>query len=266
MQSNSWPAPPTAPTPPRTKIVEHYGGYRKTLSFGFTCLVYHATTVFCKRNYNYKNDALGKTVGQMVGAARSARQNIVEGSSRAGTSKETELRLLDVAKGSLEELAGDYEAFLADINEVPWSESDERTTKVKNLDFDRFAASGDVRHEYGKHLLAMRGRFAAEIENEDPVHAANAILVTIDRAKALLHRQIEKIGDEFREAGGFTERLTKARLEERDAAAEADSPRCPICNGPMRKVVAKKGANAGNPFWSCCAYPNCDGTRRWTWH
>ena len=71
-------------------IVGKHGGYRRTLTFGYVCLVYHATEVFCARNYSYKNDALGKTVGQKVGAARSARQNIVEGSSRAGTSKEAE--------------------------------------------------------------------------------------------------------------------------------------------------------------------------------
>ena len=95
----------------KTAIIGHFGGYRKMYSFGWTCLIYHATTLFCRRNYNYKNDALGKTVGQMVGAARSARQNIVEASSRAATSKEQELKQLDVAKGSLDELAGDYEAF-----------------------------------------------------------------------------------------------------------------------------------------------------------
>ena len=100
-------------------IIGAYGGYRKTLSFGFTCLIYHATEVFCQRNFSYSNDTLGKTVGQMIGAARSARQNIVEGSSRAGTSKETELRLYDVAKGSLEELAGDYEAFLIGRGSIP---------------------------------------------------------------------------------------------------------------------------------------------------
>lgn len=85
-----------------TPIIGAYGGYRKTLAFGYVCLVYHATTLFCRRVYDYKSDPLGKTSGQMVGAARSARQNIVEGSSRAGTSKETELRLYDVARGSLE--------------------------------------------------------------------------------------------------------------------------------------------------------------------
>ena len=84
-----------------TEVISAYGGYRKTLSFGMTCLVYHATTTFCRRNYNYRNDPLGKTVGQMIGAARSARQNLVEASSRAGVSSETELNLLDVAKASL---------------------------------------------------------------------------------------------------------------------------------------------------------------------
>ena len=249
-----------------TPVIGHYGGYRKTLSFGLTCLVYHATTLFCRRNYNYKNDALGKTVGQMEGAARSARQNIVEGSSRAGTSKETELKLLDVAKASLQELAGDFEAFIVDAGEAPWSESDANYVKVKRMAFDDFESTGDLRHEYGKHLLAMRARFAPALENEDPIVAANAILVTIDRACALLHRQIEKIGEDFREQGGFTEHLTKVRLEARDAAiAASDAPKCPKCGGPMRKVVAKKGTNAGNPFWSCQASPNCNGTRKWEW-
>jgi len=71
-----------------TQIIGAYGGYRKTFAFGYTCLVYHATCAFCRRNYDRTNDALGKTAGQMVGAARSARQNIVEGSARAGTGRE----------------------------------------------------------------------------------------------------------------------------------------------------------------------------------
>ena len=257
-------APTGGATGVATRIIGPYGGYRKMLSFGLTCLVYHATTLFCKRNYNYKNDALGKTVGQMVGAARSARQNIVEGSSRAGTSKETELRLLDVAKGSLEELAGDYEAYLIDAGELPWSERDPRAIRVRTLAFDCFDAGEDVRHAFAAHVLAMRQRFAAELESEDPIHAANAILIVIDRANALLARQIERTGEEFREQGGFTERLSRARLEQRDAQIAAEgAPKCPNCGGPMRKMIAKKGANAGHPFWSCRAFPACHGTRPW---
>ena len=86
----------------------------------------------------------------------------------------------------------------------------------------------------GNDHLEMRKRFAAALENDDPII--------------------------------FTEHLTKVRLEARDAAiAASDAPKCPKCGGPMRKVVAKKGSNAGNPFWSCQAYPNCTGTRKWEW-
>ena len=247
-----------------TEIIGAYGGYRRTLSFGFACLVYHATEIFCGRNYSYKNDALGKTVGQMMGAARSARQNIVEGSSRAGTSKETELRLYDVAKGSLEELAGDYEAFLIGRGEVPWAENGPRVSRLMSLALDRYQGSLS-RHDYGKYILAMRSRFAPFLEAEDPVVAANSILIAIDQACKLLHRQMESIAATFREEGGFTERLSKARLETRDAQVAAQgAPTCPKCGKPMRKMVARKGRNAGNAFWSCTGYPDCNGTRNYT--
>ena len=248
-----------------TEIIAPHGGYRKMLSFGFTCLTYHATTTFCNRNYNYKNDALGKTVGQMVGAARSARQNLVEASVRAGASSATELRLLNVALGSLQELAGDYEAFLIDRGKAPWSTSSSQAVSFRAVSFDPFEppTTGDDRHAFGEHLLRMRNRFAPYLEPEDPVAAANGILMCIDRAAALLHRQIEKTAASFTEHGGFTERLSKARIEARDSAvAVEETPICPECGAPMRKRVARKGANAGNPFWSCSKWPECKGTRK----
>ena len=232
----------------RFRIIGHYGGYRKMFSFGFTCLVYHATTLFCRRNFNYRNDALGKTTGQMVGAARSARQNIVEASSRAATSKEQELRQLDVAKGSLDELAGDYEVFLVDAGEAPWSQSDERYQAVKALKLDTFDASDDLDHEFGK----------------DPLVAANAILITIRRAAAFLKGQMDKTADAFLEEGGFTERMSRARIAARDEQARSShgaTPKCPRCGRDLRKMVARKGRNAGNEFWGCSGYPECDFTR-----
>ena len=246
------------------QIIGHYGGYRKMYSFGFTCLVYHATTLFCSRNFNYKNDALGKTVGQMVGAARSARQNIVEASSRAATSKEQELRQLDVAKGSLDELAGDYEVFIIDAGEAPWSQSDERYRAVRSLQLDAFDKSEDVDHEFGKYILAMRKRCAGWLENEDPIVAANSILITIRRAIGLLKGQMDKTADVFIEEGGFTERMSRARIEARDENARnahGKMPKCPKCGRPLRKMVARKGRNAGNEFWGCSGYPDCDFTR-----
>jgi len=248
-------------------IIAPYGGYRKMLSFGFTCLVYHATETFCRWNFDYRNDPLGKTAGQMIGAARSARQNLVEASSRAGTSVETELRLLDVAKGSLQELAGDYEAFLLGRGVAPWSEASAEAGAFRALRFDVFEpGEGDVRHAFGVHFLRMRERFAPVLESEGAEAAANGILLCIDRASALLRRQMEKTADAFTAAGGFGERMSRARIEARDAeratgAGEEDGPECPKCGGAMRRTLAKKGRNAGHPFWSCRKWPECDGTR-----
>ncbi len=246
-----------------TEIIGAYGGYRRTFSFGFTCLIYHATEQFCLRNYSLKNDPLGKTSGQMLGAARSARQNIVEGSSRAGTSKETELRLYDVAKGSLEELAGDYEAFLIGRNEVPWSENDLIACRLASLGLAQYVGTLS-RHDYGEYIIEMRKRFAEFLEADDPIVAANSILIVIDQTCKLLHRQMESLAKVFREEGGFTERLSRARIETRDAKeATSDAPTCPKCGRLMRKAIARKGRNAGNPFWACTGYPQCDGTRNY---
>lgn len=210
----------------KTVIIGHFGGYRKMYSFGWTCLIYHATTLFCRRNYNYKNDALGKTVGQMVGAARSARQNIV------------------------------------DAGEAPWSRHDPRFAAVRALTLDPFEATDDLDHAYGAYTLRMRARCAAWLENEEAEIAANAILVTIRRACALLTGQMQRTATDFTTEGGFTERMSAARLAARDAAVQAAGvPACPKCGRPMRKMVARKGRNAGNAFWSCTAYPDCTGTR-----
>ena len=236
-----------------------FGGYRKLHSFGFVCLVYHATTRFCRRVYPWKEDPLGKTSGQMIGAARSARQNIVEASSRASTSKETEIKLLDVAKASLDELLGDYEAFLIDNDQLVWSEKDERWQSVAALKLDEFSATEDVLHEFSRHIIEMRRRFADWLEHEDPYVAANAIIVIINRAASLLFRQMERAMADFEREGGFRERMTRLRIEQREAlkAAEPPPPSCPACGKPMTRRKAKTGPNAGKPFWGCTGYPAC---------
>ena len=60
-------------------------------------------------------------------------------------------------------------------------------------------------------------------------------------------------------------RNQKKKIKKNIIRKEGKKMKCPKCGGPMRKVVAKKGSNAGNPFWSCQAYPNCNGTRKWDW-
>ena len=251
------------------KIIAHHGGYRTLLSFGFVNLIYHATMVFCERNYNYKNDPLGKSRGQMEGAARSARQNIVEASTRAGTSCETELRLLDVAKGSLQELAGDYEVYIGHIGELPWDCHEESFVTVKNMELDRFRVNDfeNQRREFALWLKVTRQRFSGWLENENPYIAANAQLIIIDRASALLHRQVEWLTEKFVENGGMTERMSKARIEFRknqseEQASRGEVPSCPLCGKPMRVHKASRGVNVGKRFWGCIGYPECKGTRR----
>ncbi len=248
-----------------SQIIHPFGGYRKTHSFIYTCLVYHATCLFCERNYPFTKDPLGKTSGQMIGAARSARQNIVEGSSRAGTSRETEIKLYDVAKGSLQELAGDYEAFLIQNGTPPWRSNTELAVAFQEYVIEPFISQDkeDIRHEFGEYLIQLRHRLAKYLESEDPVVAANMILLAIDKACKLLYRQIVSGIDEVTTGGGFTERLSQARIQYRDAERNpAEGPLCPKCGRPMRKVLAHRGKNAGKLFWSCSDYPNCQGTRK----
>lgn len=248
------------------RVLGRSGGYRRSYAFALTCLVYHATTLFCRRNYNFKNDALGKTTGQMVGAARSARQNIVEGSERGATSKEQELKQYDVAKGSLAELAGDYEAFVTDANKVVWSENSPEYAAVSALRIDDFHETEDVVHRHSAYILEMRKRFARWLENEDPLVAANAQLVVIHKTMGMLRAQMDSLVEEIAEKGGVSEALTKARLETRAEQqclnAEGKRVICPKCGAPMKKRLCRRGVNAGHAFWSCTRYPDCDGTRR----
>ena len=100
------------------------GGYRRTCSFQTATIIYDATYWFCEKFL----DSRSRTVDQMVQAARSGRQNIAEGSRASATSSQTELRLLNVARSSLEELLLDYEDYLRHRRLRQWSPSEKRVT------------------------------------------------------------------------------------------------------------------------------------------
>jgi len=89
-------------------FIPKHGGYKNLLSFKKAEIVYDGTVYFCSRFFNKRD----RTVDQMVQAARSGKQNIVEASMASGTSKETEIKLSNVARASLEELLNDYRDFL----------------------------------------------------------------------------------------------------------------------------------------------------------
>jgi len=120
-------------------IFNRSGGYRRLYSFNFATIIHLGTISFVRRFVDWKDDPLGKLAGQMVGASRSGKQNIVEGSERAKTSTETEIKLTDVAKGSLAELLGDLEDFLACRNSIPWSIHSDDYKAVNSITLEPFA-------------------------------------------------------------------------------------------------------------------------------
>ena len=179
-----------------TPIIGRSGGFRKTLSFGLTCLVYYATELFCRRNFNLKSDPLGKTFGQMVGAARSAKQNIVEGTSASATSKETEIKLLNVAKASHQELLEDYKDYLAHHQLELWRTGDKR------YDHTRKRCREHSDREYYNGILPA-------CSDEMICNIAITLICQVD---VMLRNLIEYHKQEFLQQGGIREEMTRGRL------------------------------------------------------
>lgn len=243
------------------QLFDKSGGYRKLDSFTLATIIQLGTIRFCERFLDRRNDPCGRTFDQMTQAARSGRQNIIEGSERAATSKETEMKLTDVARASLGELRGDFETWLLKQRLAPWSTQSDEARAVYDVRLDPFGGITGGAHEAGLYLLAQEQKFARWVDSADNIMAANALLILIQRAIRLLNRQREAQGRVFVESGGFRERLTAARLEEHDRHGAETGPVCPDCGQPMRLRKAKSGQHAGQAFWGCTAYPACKGTR-----
>jgi four helix bundle suffix protein len=221
-----------------------------------------ATQDFCTRYLNLKNDPCGRQFDQMTQAARSAPANIAEGNSRHSTSRETEMKLTDVARATLAELANDYLNWLLRQECVPWSVNSADYQAVNAINLDRPTYSDDVQHLSSIHILAQKHKFDQWLTTGDSLVAANCLLILCNRLIQMLGRQIESQLDSFKEEGGFTEGLSAERLAYRtQKSIQAEAPECPLCGKPMIKRVAKKGINSGREFWSCSSYPECNGTR-----
>jgi four helix bundle protein len=111
------------------RIILPHGGYQDLKSYQMAEIIYDATVVFCNRFI----DRRSRTHDQMVQAARSGKQNIAEGSMASGTSKKTELKLVGVARASLEELLLDYQDFLRQHGLRVWGKDDQRAQKIRAL-------------------------------------------------------------------------------------------------------------------------------------
>jgi four helix bundle suffix protein len=191
----------------------------------------------------------------MTQAARSGRQNIIEGSERSATSKDTEMKLTDVGRASLSELRGDYEVFILDRGQLPWSVHSAEAKAMNAISLDPAPFADDMVHESAKHALEQRKKYARWLDADDAVVVANAMLIIIGRALNMLKSQIEAQGQAFEETGGFSERLTAKRIEAREKE-RPPAPDCPRCGKPMRRRKSAKGE-----FWGCSAFPDCRETR-----
>ncbi len=234
------------------------GGYMHLDSWVMANLIQLGTKSFCRRFIIKGNDPCGRQYDQMTQAARSCVANIAEGTSRHQTSCETELKLLDVARASLSELAGDYVHFLLQNHKVPWPKSSLPMRQMYEIRLDAADYhSADWLHESSCHILRQKQKFSVWLDSDDSETVANVLLMMISRVSSMLNHQLEKTVRDFQEKGGFREQLTQMRQV---AQQSPDAPVCPECGGPMRRRVASRGKNMGSEFWSCCAFPNCRGS------
>ena len=249
----------------RQRRLRPSGGYRELRSFQVATVIYDATVSFCDRFV----DKRSRTHDQMVQAARSGRQNIAEGSRAAATSSQTELRLVNVARASLDELLLDYEDFLRQRSKRQWDKNDPEAREVRAVGArrDRTDQSDPSDH---------RKKYSRWLDATDPAVVANAVLCLIHQANYLLDQQIAGLERDFIHEGGYSEQLAASRLEERqrqggtrsDPSDRTDRSKtpptalaCPLCGKLMVLRTARKGDRAGSQFWGCSGYPECKGTR-----
>jgi four helix bundle suffix protein len=172
-------------------VIGPHGGYRNLKSYQNAEIVHDATVVFCDRYV----DRRSRTHDQMVQAARSGKQNIAEGSMASGTSKKTELKLIGVARASLEELLLDYQDFLRQHSLPLWPKDHAQAQQVRKL-----AYTTNRSYSTYKRLI-----------ESSPETAANTLICLIHQANYLLDQQLRQLDKQFLSEGGFTEKLYRAR-------------------------------------------------------
>ena len=174
-------------------FIPPHGGYPNLLSYRKSEIVYDATVYFCARFLNKRD----RTYDQMIQAARSGKQNIVEGSQASGTSKEMEIKLTNVARASLEELLTDYRDFLRGRGLAEWRKEHRYVKRLQTLN---------------RQPAANYQTFRKGIEHPDPTICANVII----------GQQLRQLEKAFIQEGGLRERMTRARLAKR--ARQNQSP------------------------------------------
>jgi len=201
--------------------------------------IYQLTVEFCHRFLPPYGD---RTVDQMVQAARSGKQNIVEGSEDGKTSSEMEIRLLNVARGSLQELRSDYLDYLNTHRLSLWDTSSERQQRMRE-----FCHSHNDYSDYEP--------FVAKMNDEE---MANLLLTLCHQTDKMMCAYIEKLEERFVTEGGIKERMYAARTgyrQEQDAylhQLEAENKQLKVENETLKKKIEeltrKPQEILGNPL------------------
>ena len=184
------------PNPPTTFLPQH-GHYRNLRVYQVTEIIYDITYHFTL-HYLEKGD---RTVDQMIQAARSGKQNISEGNQAAATSSETEIKLTNVAKASLEELLNDYEDYLRVRNLPQWDARHPRYEKMR-----QYARSRQIQQDY-----------TAAIQRMNDEEIANLCITLIHQATYMLHKLLATMQTRFVIEGGIKERMYQTRLNYRNS-------------------------------------------------
>lgn len=174
-----------------------HGGYKQLISYQKAEIVFDLTHVFCKRFLKHGD----RTIDQMTQAARSGKQNIAEGSRASGTSKETEIKLMNVARSSMEELLMDYEDFLRVRGHALWDKASKEAKFVRDM-----SRKPDTTFQAFREFVETR---PADV-------VANIAVCLIHQTNYLLDQQIRRLEQDFVKEGGIRERMTRARLQSRD--------------------------------------------------
>ena len=184
-------------------VIGPHGGDRTLKSYQNAEIIHEATVAFCGRLI----DRRSRTHDQMVQAARSGKQNIAEGSMASGTSTKTELKLVGVARASLEELLLDYQDFLRQHARLLWGKDHPQAQAVRGLAYasDRSYAT-----------------YRPYVEQSSPEVAANTLICLIHQTNYLLDQQLRQLDERFRQEGGFTEKLHRVRSQARGSRYPAD--------------------------------------------
>lgn len=259
---------------PKRKRLRPSGGYRRMASFQTSTLIYDATWFFCE---TFLQAARTRTVDQMIQAARSGRQNIAEGSRAAASSSHTELRLVSVARASLEELLLDYEDYLRHRRLPLWAPGSPEASTVRALPRTWKKDPSDPSDLTDLSDQERWSLYAPWLEHADPAVRANATICLIHQANYLLDQQLLALEQAFIEDGGYSEQLAAERIAAReryrrskkDRSDPSDPtdlsekiPRCPQCGAAMALRTAKSGSHPGSQFWGCTAYPACKGVAK----